>query len=156
MRVSTLAPALPGTCCSRSATAASPSTSFGERRQCVQGARLAASGCTLTPERWSAAALHACLEPLSSRYVDLESMPRSASGALDFRPHDFHAGKEPLPVVKLIDDFKVRALGRWVGTSRGTTQEGPHDQVAAVPDAIDLRRCPRHARFPGCRRSGTI
>jgi hypothetical protein len=42
------------------------------------------------------------------RYVDLQGIPRSAAGTLDFSSFDFHAGRLPLPVVKLIDDFKAR------------------------------------------------
>lgn len=41
-------------------------------------------------------------------YVDLEGIPRdAASGALQFGQYDFHAGAQPLPIVKLIDDFQV-------------------------------------------------
>lgn len=45
-----------------------------------------------------------------SRYVDLEeAIPRDpASGALDFKDFDFATGSRALPLVKLIDDFKVR------------------------------------------------
>jgi prolyl oligopeptidase len=72
--------------------------------------------------RPKSAASHACTRrpglmalppspPLSPppRYVDLEALPRSAGGALDFSPHDFHSGSQPLPLVKLIDDFEVGA-----------------------------------------------
>ncbi|KAL4854888.1 Prolyl endopeptidase [Chlorella vulgaris] len=41
-------------------------------------------------------------------YVDLEAVPRGPGGALDFSAFDFHSGKQPLPLVKLIDDFKAQ------------------------------------------------
>jgi hypothetical protein len=40
--------------------------------------------------------------------VDLEGVPRDpATGALQFQSFDFLSGKQALPLVKLIDDFKV-------------------------------------------------
>jgi prolyl oligopeptidase len=45
-------------------------------------------------------------------YVDLQVIPTSAgTGALDFAPFDFHKGAKKLPLVKLVDDFRVGAPG---------------------------------------------
>jgi hypothetical protein len=58
---------------------------------------------------------------MPGRYVDLEGVPRDpASGALQFQSFDFHSGKQGLPLVKLIDDFKVGWVpdcvwGGWAG-----------------------------------------
>lgn len=45
-------------------------------------------------------------------YVDLAAIPTTPhTGALDFGACDFHKGAQPLPLVKLVDDFRVRWKG---------------------------------------------
>lgn len=46
-----------------------------------------------------------CLPANMLWYVDLKTLPTTPSGAPDFTPYDFHKGSNPLPIVKLVDEF---------------------------------------------------
>ena len=67
--------------------------------------------------RYLIVSISAGCEPTNKLYAaSLEALPRSAAtGAVDFSWHDFHKGSTPLPVIKIVDDF--RASYDYLGSS---------------------------------------
>ena len=74
-------------------------------------------------------------------FVDLAAIPANpATGALDFGAYDFHKGPNKLPLVKLVDDFRVGGRGRGPGRGgRGAQGSRERGAVQGVPG--EASRC---------------